>query len=234
MKNRADRVRAKRTEPMSKFLVIDGLDGSGKGSVTRMLRAKLDAAGVENDLISFPMYGNKSSALVKLYLSGELGQRPEDNGAYAASSFFAMDRYVSYKNFWHALYEKENSVLIADRYTTANAVHQLTKLPKNEWDGFLEWLFDFEYGKLGLPRPDHVFYVEMPPELCRKMIAKRASETGRFVDIHEKDATHLDRAYEAALYASEKLGWTRIASFQGNDVRPLPEVFAELCEKAGL
>ena len=171
---------------MSKFLVIDGLDGSGKGSVTRMLRAYLTEKGIGNDLISFPMY------------------------------------------------EKENSVLIADRYTTANAVHQLTKLPKEQWDGFLDWLFDFEYTKLGLPAPDHTFYIEMPPALCRRMIAKRAEETGRTVDIHEKDPTHLDRAYRSALYASEKLGWTRIASFRGEEPRPLKEVFEELLAKAGL
>ena len=125
-------------------------------------------------------------------------------------------------------------MLISDRYTTANAVHQLTKLDKGEWDPFLDWLFDFEYVKLGLPAPDHVFYIEMPPAICRRMIAKRAAETGRFIDIHEKDATHLERAYEAALYASKKLGWTRIPSFIGNEPRPLDEVFEELRKKAEL
>ena len=123
---------------MSKFLVIDGLDGSGKGSVTRMLRAYLTEKGIGNDLISFPMYENESSSLVKLYLSGKLGQQPDDNNAYAASMLFAADRYVSFVTDWRKLYEKENSVLIADRYTTANAVHQLTKLPKEQWDGFLD------------------------------------------------------------------------------------------------
>ena len=219
---------------MSKFLVIDGLDGSGKGSVTRMLRAYLTEKGIGNDLISFPMYENESSALVKLYLSGKLGQHPDDNNAYAASMLFAADRYVSFVTDWRKLYEKENSVLIADRYTTANAVHQLTKLPKEQWDGFLDWLFDFEYTKLGLPAPSHTFYIEMPPALCRRMIAKRAEETGRTVDIHEKDPTHLDRAYRSALYASEKLRWTRIASFRGEEPRPLKEVFEELLAKAGL
>ena len=219
---------------MSKFLVIDGLDGSGKGSVTRMLRAYLTQKGVENDLISFPMYENESSALVKLYLSGALGMRPEDNNAYAASMLFAADRYVSFMNNWRALYEKKDSVLIADRYASANAVHQLTKLPKESWDGFLDWLFDFEFGKLGLPAPDHTVYIEMPPDLCRQMIAKRAKETGRFVDIHEKDASHLDKAYRSALYASKKLGWTRIKSFSGDSPRALDEVLEELLIKTGL
>lgn len=219
---------------MSKFIVIDGLDGSGKGSVTRMLRAYLTENGTPNDLISFPMYENEGSAPVKMYLSGKLGMKPEDNGAYAASALFAVDRYTSYKAFWKELYDKSDSVLISDRYTTANAVHQLTKLDKSEWDPFLDWLFDFEYVKLGLPAPDHVFYIEMPPAICRRMIAKRAAETGRFVDIHEKDASHLERAYEAALYAAKKLGWTRIPSFIGDEPRPLIEVFEELREKAEL
>ncbi len=218
---------------MSKFIVIDGLDGSGKGSVTRMLRDYLTNKGIENDLISFPMYDLESSVPVKLYLSGALGQDPAGTGGYAASTLFATDRYLSYRTYWHALYEKENSVLIADRYTTANAVHQLTKLPPEQWDDFLFWLFDFEYGKLGLPTPDHVFYLEMPPHLCRKMIAKRAGETGRFVDIHEKDADHLDKAYQAALYAGEKLHWTRLKSFEGDEPRPLSAVLDELVAHLG-
>ncbi|MBP3322442.1 MAG: deoxynucleoside kinase [Clostridia bacterium] len=213
---------------MSKFIVIDGLDGSGKGSITRMLRDHLTKKGIENDLISFPMYDLDSSVPVKLYLSGAMGNDPEKTGGYAASTLFATDRYVSYRTYWHTLYEKEGSVLIADRYTTANAVHQLTKLPKEQWDDFLFWLFDFEYNKLGLPTPDHVFYLEMPPHLCRKMIAKRAAQTGRTIDIHEKDPSHLDKAYEAALYAGEKLHWTRLKSFEGDDVRPLDSILEEL------
>lgn len=218
---------------MSKLIVIDGLDGSGKGTLTRMLREHLTKKGISNDLISFPAYQNESSALVKLYLSGKLGGKPEDTNAYAASTFFAADRYVSYRTCWKALYDKPGSVLIADRYTTANAVHQLTKLPKEQWDTFLDWLFDFEYRKLGLPVPDATVYLEMPPAICRKLIAKRAGETGRFVDIHEKDSTHLDRAYEAALYASEKLGWTRLPSFEGDDPRPLEQIFEDLLRITG-
>lgn len=220
---------------MCKLLVIDGLDGSGKGTITRMLREYLTANGKENDLISFPMYQNKSSALVNIYLSGELGGKPEDTGAYAASTLFAADRYVSFRTEWQKLYKKEDSVLIADRYTTANAVHQLTKLPKSEWDTFLDWLFDFEYNKLGLPTPDATVYLEMKPDICRKLIAKRAKETGRTVDIHEKDSSHLDKAYEAALYASKRLGWTRIKSYNpDNTPRDLNEVLKEVVKVTGV
>lgn len=219
---------------MSKFVVIDGLDGSGKGSVTRMLREYLSKRGVENDLISFPMYSCESSSLVKLYLSGALGQKPEDNNAYAASMLFSADRYVSYKEVWGRLYEKPDSVLIADRYTSANAVHQLTKLPEDEWDRFLWWLYDFEYRKLGLPVPDHTVYIEMPPAICRRLIAKRAAETGRMIDIHEKDESHLDRAYRCALYAADKLGFDRIVGYREEEPRPLEEILEDLLEITGL
>lgn len=219
---------------MSKLIVIDGLDGSGKGTQTRMLRAYLKEKGIENELISFPMYECESSSLVKLYLSGELGQRPEDNNAYAASMLFAADRYVSYKKVWKTLYDKEGAVLIADRYTSANAVHQLTKLPETEWDAFLEWLYDFEHVKLGLPLPDHTVYIEMPPSICRKLIAKRARETGRTVDIHEKDAGHLDRAYRSAIYAAGKLHWDRVVAYRGDEPRSREEIFRDLLKATGL
>lgn len=219
---------------MSKFLVIDGLDGSGKGTVTKMLCQYLQEKGIENNLISFPMYEYDSSIPVKMYLSGKLGANPEDNNAYAASMLYAVDRYISFKTVWKSLYEKENSILIADRYTTSNAVHQLTKLPHEQWDSFLSWLFDFEYEKLELPRPDHVFYLEMPPAICRQLIAKRAAESGRAVDIHEKDSAHLDRAYSSALYAAQTLGWTKIPCHEQGHPRNLNEILMELLEKAGL
>ena len=216
----------------NKLIVIEGLDGSGKATQARRLMKALMEQGVSVREVSFPDYDSDSSALVRMYLSGQFGTDPQDVNAYAASSFFAVDRFASYRKDWSRDYAK--GVVIADRYTTSNAVHQCSKLPRQQWESFLDWLFDFEYTKLGLPAPDHTFYIEMPPALCRRMIAKRAEETGRVVDIHEKDPTHLDGAYRSALYASEKLGWTRIASFRGEEPRPLKEVFEELLAKAGL
>lgn len=216
-----------------KFIVIEGLDGSGKGTVTAMLEQYLREKGEEVRRISFPRYDLPSSTLLKMYLGGELGEHPEDTGAYAASTLFSVDRYVSYRVDWSKTLA-EGVTVIADRYTTANAVHQCSKLPREEWDPFLEWLFDFEYGKLGLPAPDATVYVEMPPRIAHRLIAARAAETGRSVDIHETDPHHLDRAYEAGLYACGKLGWLRVPNFKGDDVRPLDETFAELLEKTGL
>lgn len=91
-----------------------------------------------------------------MYLDGRLGQRPSDTNAYAASTFFAVDRYASYKADWKNDYDKVGKVVVANRYTSANAVHQLSKLPQNEWNGFLDWLWDFEFIKLGIPVPDVV------------------------------------------------------------------------------
>lgn len=213
---------------MGKLLVIDGLDGSGKGTITGMLTRYLTEKGVMVRGISFPMYGTKGAGLVEMYLNGELGDKSEDTNCYTASSFFAMDRYVSYKTDWGKFLEKENTVIIADRYTTANAVHQLTKLPKENWDEFLTWLFDYEYGKLTLPVPDKTVYLKMPPEISLKLIAKRSAETGRGQDIHEKDPNHLYKAYEAAMYATDKLGWITVDSFVGDGPRDLSLVFDDV------
>lgn len=213
---------------MGKLIAIDGLDGSGKGTMTGRLYEYLQNKGIKVRKISFPMYENKSSFGVKMYLDGELGQRPDDTNGYAASTLFAVDRYLSYRTDWGKFVDEEGTVTIADRYTSANAVHQLSKLPKEEWDNFLPWLFDFEHGKLGLPLPDVTVYLEMPPAISRELIRRRSEETGRKVDIHEKDSEYLDRCYEAALYAADKLGWKIIPSFEGSEPRDLDLIFADL------
>ena len=122
-------------------------------------------------------------------------------------------------------------MILANRFTTANAVHHLSKLPREEWDGFLAWLWDFEFEKLALPRPDLIFYLELPPQLACRMIDCRSAETGREKDIHESDRAYLERCYEAALYASEKLGWTLIRCEKGNEMRPREDIHREIAEK---
>ena len=213
---------------MGKLIAIDGLDGSGKGTMSERLYQYLLQKGVKVRKISFPMYENKSSFGVKMYLDGELGESPDDTGGYAASTLFAVDRYLSWRTDWGKFVDEPGTVLITDRYTSANAVHQLSKLPKEEWETFLPWLFDFEHGKLGLPLPDVTVYLEMPPAISRALICKRSAETGRKIDIHEKDAEYLDRCYEAALYAADKLNWQVIPSFEGDSPRDLDLVFADL------
>ena len=139
-----------------KLIVLEGLDGSGKATQAKLLAEHLAAQGVPVQKITFPDYASDSSALVKMYLAGQFGQHPDDVNAYAASSFYAVDRYASYKTSWGSFYE-QGGVIIADRYTTSNAVHQCSKLPPEQWDDFLCWAFDYEYRLLGLPAPDAVF-----------------------------------------------------------------------------
>ena len=210
------------------FIAIDGLDGSGKATQSALLEKALADKGIKVRKLSFPMYDSPSSTFVKMYLSGELGKSAGDTGAYAASSFFSMDRYVSFRSDWQKDYEDTDTVVIADRYTSANAVHQLSKLEHDKWDEYLNWLVDFEYNKLMLPRPDLVIYLEMTPEISLRLIESRSKETGREKDIHELDPDFLHRSYTAALYASEKLGWAKIKCYNGENIRNIDDIADEI------
>ena len=215
---------------MGRLITIDGLDASGKETQSALLCAALRERGYRVRELSFPMYGEKSAVPVELYLGGALGDNPEDTNAYAASTFFSVDRYISYRTDWCRDLADPDTVIVTNRYTTANAVHQLAKLPEAEWDGFLSWLWDYEFDKLRLPRPDAVLYLELTPALSRRMIAARSAQTGRAQDIHEKDATHLDRSDEAALYASDRLAWNRIRCYEGDAMRSRQSIHDEICK----
>lgn len=219
---------------MGKFIVIDGLDGSGKGTQSELLCKRFEEAGYKVRLLSFPMYESESSRLVRMYLGGELGEHPEDTNAYAASSFFAADRYVSYRTDWKKDIEDPATVVIANRFTTANAVHQLSKMPREDWDSFLEWLWDYEYEKLGVPRPDLVLYLEMTPEISMALVSHRSAETGQVKDIHELDPMHLENSYKAAIYSSEKLGWERIRCFDGDKPLSIGKISEMITEKVSI
>ncbi len=205
---------------MSKFIVLEGLDGSGKGTQILYLREFLERAGKRVRVIDFPSYGSAGAALVELYLRGELGEHPDDTNAYAASMFFAADRYVSYVTQWRADYLNSDTYLIANRYTTANAYHQISKLPREQWDGFLTWLWDFEFEKLGLPSPDRVILLDMPDTVSDAMVQKRSEETGAKLDIHEKDVGYLHRCREAAMYVADKCGWTVVKCADDDGTEP--------------
>ena len=159
-----------------RLLVIEGLDGSGKATQAKLLASYLAESGRKVMEITFPDYESDSSALVKMYLSGQFGDKPDDVNPYAASSFYAVDRYASYKTKWGSFYEA-GGIVIADRYTTSNAVHQCSKLPPEQQRPFVDWLFDFEYQKLGLPAPDRVLYLDLPTELSEQMMRRREEAT---------------------------------------------------------
>ena len=195
---------------MSHFIVLEGLDGSGKGTQTKLLCDKLKNCGKKVRMIDFPDYSSDGCTLVKMYLDGRLGKNPDDTNAYAASMFFAADRYVSFVTSWKNDYESDDTYIIANRYTTANAYHQISKLPEEEWDAFLAWLWDFEFDRLGLPRPDRVILLDMPESVSTAMVKHRSEETGQKIDIHEADEDYLIRCRKAAGYVAEKCGWTVI------------------------
>ncbi|MBQ7789296.1 MAG: deoxynucleoside kinase [Clostridia bacterium] len=218
---------------MGKFIAIDGLDGSGKGTQSEKLVEYLEKMGKRVRVLSFPMYENESSAFVKMYLDGKLGDKPSDTNAYSASMFFACDRYISYIQDWKKDILDPDTYVVANRYTTANAVHQLSKLPKEEWEGFLEWLWDFEFSKLGLPKPDLVLYLELPPHLSLSLVKSRSSETGQKMDIHEKDTEYMKRCYESALYSCQRLGWNRVKCYDGDEIRTREDIFSEICSIIG-
>ncbi|MDO4315770.1 MAG: thymidylate kinase, partial [Oscillospiraceae bacterium] len=173
-----------------KLIVFEGTDGSGKATQTRLLCRYLEEQGIPYREIDFPRYGKPSAAMVREYLDGNLGKKPGDVNAYAASMFYAMDRYASYKQDWGGFYEA-GGLIVADRYTTSNAVHQASKLQADERKAYLDWLFDLEYRLLGLPRPDLVLYLDMPTEIAGRMMRRREQATGTHADIHEQDEAYL-------------------------------------------
>lgn len=202
-----------------KLIVIEGLDGSGKSTQEDLLKKRLAEINIKVNFIKLPNYDDPACDLVKMYLSGRFGSDPSDVNAYAASSFFAVDRYVSYNCYWKESY-LNGEVFLADRYTTSNAYHQLTKTDKAEWDSYLEWLEDFEYNKMGIPKPDAVIYLDMPVEVSQKLMTSRYNGDDSKKDIHEKNVDYLNKCREAADYACKKLGWTRIVC--GENGEPLP------------
>lgn len=198
----------------SKLIVIDGLDGSGKTTqfdiIFKLLEEKHDVKA-----ISFPEYDKPSSALVKMYLNGEIAKNAAEVNAYAASSFYAVDRYASYKIYWEENY-KNGDVILASRYVSSNAIHQMGKLPENEWDDYLKWLEDYEYGKLGLPRPDCVIFLDMPVEISQRLMTSRYNGDESKKDIHEANVEYLKGCRRTALYAAGKCGW-HIVECSGGD-----------------
>lgn len=211
-----------------KLIVVEGLDGSGKSTHISLLKKHLEDIGQNVKQIKLPCYEDKSSVLVRMYLDGELGSRPGDVNAYAASVFFAADRYANYNTRWRDNY-LSGELILADRYTTSNAYHQMTKLPRGEWDAYLEWLFDLEYVKLGIPEPDGVVFLNMPVEVSQKLMSERYGGSEEKKDVHERDVAYLKCCSEAASYAAEKLGWTVVELADGLRPKSIEENSRNLC-----
>ena len=212
---------------MGKLIVIEGLDGSGKGTQAAELVKNLEARGMPVRKVSFPDYASDSSALVKMYLSGQFGKDPQDVNAYAASTFFAVDRFASFKRDWGGFYQ-DGGIVVADRYTTSNAVHQCSKLPQEQWDAFLAWLFDFEYHLLGIPSPDLVVYLSVDPAVSQRLMTGRYQGDESKKDIHEGNLAYLRRSRLAAEYCSRRLGWQEIECCRNGQMCSVEAIQADI------
>lgn len=212
-----------------KLITIEAGDGSGKATQTKALYDRLLAEGYQVLKVEYPDYQSESSALVRMYLGGEFGQQAENVSAYGASAFFAVDRYASYLLKWRQAYES-GWIILADRYTTSNMVHQAVKL-KNpvEREKFLTWLWDFEFGRLRLPVPDRVIYLDMPPEISDRLINSRAAkDSSRKKDIHEKDTSYLHHCHRAYNEVAEKYGWVKISCAQQGNLRTVQDIHEDV------
>ena len=214
----------------SKIIVIEGLDGSGKATQTKILAEKLESRGMKVRRLEFPDYASPSSALVKMYLGGEFGDKPEDVNAYTASAFYAVDRAASFLQHWKKDFN-EGAFILSDRYATSNIIYQMSKLDKDEWDSFIDWQNDFEYEKLSIPKPDLVIYLDVEPEVSQELMQKRYGGDASKMDLHEKNLKYLLECRESALYAAEKCSWSVINCCENGKIKGIEQISEEI-EKA--
>ena len=210
-----------------KLIVFEGIDGSGKSCQYRHICQRLENDGIDYNHIVFPRYDKESSALLRLYLGGAFGTDPGDVNAYTASTFYAVDRFASYRDDWGKIYEN-GGLILSDRYTTSNAVHQGCKLPDDELPDFFNWLADLEYVKMGLPRPDLVIYLDVDIETATRRMRRREAKNNTQADIHEKDTAYLERCLRTAGMAAEHYGWVRIPHKKDGIEREADEKNAEI------
>ena len=219
---------------MGKLFVIEGTDGSGKQTQFRKLQERLSEENIEYRVVSFPNYDNASSSLVKMYLSGEFGENAKDVSPYIASTFYAADRYATYKRYYEDYY-KNGGIILADRYTTANMVHQAGKIQdKEERDKFLKWLWDFEFNLYGLPVPTKTFFINMPPNYALKLIENRENKFTHQAqkDIHERDKSHIVDSYETACSLVNDYEWYEVKCVKNDgSIRTVDEIHKQIYEE---
>lgn len=223
-----------------KLIIIEGSDGSGKATQTRKLYERLSGEGYNVEKVEFPDYSSESSALVKMYLNGEFGDNADDVNPYVASTFYAVDRFASFRRGWMRSYEN-GGVILADRYTTSNMIHQAVKIHnKEEKDSYLDWLWNFEFELFGLPVPDRVVFLDMPAEYSKRLMNNRKNKfTGdEKKDIHEKDSEFIFNSYNNACYIANKYNWCRIECVKKGRLRTIDEIhkdvysiFCSMCSK---
>ncbi len=210
-----------------KLIVIEGLDGSGKATQSEKLFNQFKEAGNKVMKVSFPDYDSDSSALVKMYLAGQFGTDPDSVNPYAASSFYAVDRFASYAKNWKRFY-LDGGIIIADRYTTSNAIHQCAKLPEEKWEAFIKWLFDYEYKLIGIPEPYRTIYLRVDPDVSQGLMTKRYEGNEAKKDIHESNLDYLRRSRLAADYCAKSLGWSVVECIVDGNMRSIDDIAADV------
>ncbi len=209
---------------MGKLIVLEGTDGSGKTTQLGLLCDRLTKEGISFKKLEYPCYGTVGASLVEHYLHGGLGSDPDAVNAYAASSFFACDRYVDFQTNHKSEYDN-GKLFVAGRYTTSNAVHQAAKLEGDKRTDYLNWLFDYEYNRVGLPKPDLVLFLNLPPDATFENIRTRQGDSG---DIHEKDHDYLRHCYFNALDVADRFGWTKIDCVKNGQIRTREDIHEEI------
>lgn len=218
---------------MGKIFVIDGTDASGKQTQFEKLKERLTQDGIDYKVVSFPNYDSPSSSLVKMYLSGEFGENAKEISPYIASTFYAADRYATYITQYKEYYEN-GGIILADRYTTANMVHQAGKISnQEEREKFLNWLWDFEFNLYGLPVPTEVFFLKMPPENALALMKDRENKFTHTTtkDIHERDAGHITDSFHAACDVASKYNWKTIECVKEGKLRTIEDIHSEIYEE---
>ena len=212
-----------------KLIIIEGSDGSGKATQTKKLYDRLEQNNYNIKKVEFPNYNSESSALVKMYLRGDFGKHAEDVDPYVCSTFFAVDRYASFKTEWEEFYNN-GGIIICDRYTTSNMIHQASKMEVEERDKYLEWLNDLEFNLYKIPKPDCVIFLDVPVEMSQKLMKDRNNKiTGESEkDIHESDFDYLKKSYENSLYIAKKYDWQRINCIKDDNMRTIDDIHEEI------
>lgn len=208
---------------MGKLIIIEGLDGCGKSTQTALLEKYFEDNSVNFKKIKLPDYDSKSSTLVKMYLGGEFGKNADDVNAYAAGAFYAVDRFASYKLDWGKDYEN-GTLILADRYATSNSIYQMEKIDEDKWDEYLDWSADFEYNKIGIPKPDLVIFLDMPVDVSQKLMTSRYNGDEGKKDVHEANVDFLNNCRKSALYTAKKQGWAVVSCSDGVNPLPIEEI----------
>ena len=209
-----------------KLIVIEGLDGGGKTTQLELLKELYP----NYRYITFPNYNSPSGEIVSSYLKGEYGEKDSTVSAYTASCFYAVDRYTSYKTDWEKDYIGGRTVISA-RYVSSNAIYQMTKLPHEKWDEYMNWLFDMEYTKFGMPKPNATRFLDVPVEVSRKLLLKRYDGDEQKLDLHESDLDFMNECRKAAMYVAEKENWIVVPCSDKGEPLPIMQIHKTIKEK---